>query len=611
MIPDRLDRITDIQAKQICDELREQIIDSVSRTGGHLASSLGVVELTVALHRVFDLNVDRLVFDVGHQCYAHKILTGRGELMHTLRQFGGISGFPKPKEHRADAFIAGHASNAVSVALGMARARTASKENYQVIVLMGDGALTGGLAYEGLSNAGQSGEPIIVVLNDNGMSITKNVGGVAEHLAQQRLKPQYLQLKKIYRRMTSHGTVGRKIYRVTRRMKQMFKDAVLSSGSVFETMGFTYLGPVDGHDVKQLTRLLHYARELERPVMLHIKTVKGKGYLPAEREPDRFHGIGAFCKEDGTLLSTSGKENFSTVFGNTMCELAAENDELCLITAAMQSGTGLDDFAVKYPSRFFDVGIAEEHAVAMAAGMAKQRVTPVFAVYSTFLQRSYDMLLHDVAIQNLHVVLGVDRAGLVGDDGETHHGVFDVAYLSTVPGMRIFCPANFEEMKAMLRYAVLKLDGPVAVRYPRGGEGNYRNMCGVTGSEIVRQGEDLTIVAYGTMINEALEAAGMLRENGKTARVLKLNSILPLDMESIRSCAQETGKLLIVEEVVEAGCVGQRIAAGLAVCGFSGVKIELANLGDRFIPQGTVQQLRALCGIDAQSLCKKAMEMIR
>jgi len=360
-----------------------------------------------------------------------------------------------------------------------------------------------------------------------------------------------------------------------------------------------------------LTRLLHYARELERPVMLHIKTVKGKGYLPAEREPDRFHGIGAFCKEDGTLLSTSGKENFSTVFGNTMCELAAENDELCLITAAMQSGTGLDDFAVKYPSRFFDVGIAEEHAVAMAAGMAKQRVTPVFAVYSTFLQRSYDMLLHDVAIQNLHVVLGVDRAGLVGDDGETHHGVFDVAYLSTVPGMRIFCPANFEEMKAMLRYAVLKLDGPVAVRYPRGGEGNYRNMCGVTGSEIVRQGEDLTIVAYGTMINEALEAAGMLRENGKTARVLKLNSILPLDMESIRSCAQETGKLLIVEEVVEAGCVGQRIAAGLAVCGFSGVKIELANLGDRFIPQGTVQQLRALCGIDAQSLCKKAMEMIR
>lgn len=610
MIPDRLDRITDIQAKQICDELREQIIDSVSRTGGHLASSLGVVELTVALHRVFDLNIDRLVFDVGHQCYAHKILTGRGELMHTLRQFGGLSGFPKPKEHRADAFIAGHASNAVSVALGMARARTVSEENYQVIALMGDGALTGGLAYEGLSNAGQSGEPLIVILNDNGMSITKNVGGVAEHLAQQRLKPQYLQFKKIYRRITSHGAVGRGIYRVTRRMKQMFKDAVLSSGSVFETMGFTYLGPVDGHDVKQLTRLLHYARELERPVMLHIKTVKGKGYLPAEREPDKFHGIGAFSKEDGGLLSKGKKESFSSVFGSTMCELAAENDELCLITAAMQSGTGLDGFAEKYPERFFDVGIAEEHAVAMAAGMAKQRVLPVFAVYSTFLQRSYDMLLHDVSIQNLHVVFGVDRAGLVGDDGETHHGVFDVAFLSTVPGMRIMCPANFEEMKAMLRYAVLKLEGPVAVRYPRGGEGNYLGLCGETGADVVRQGEDLTIVAYGTMINEALEAAELLNENGKSVRVVKLNSILPLDMEVIRYCAQETGNLLIAEEVVETGCVGQRIAAELALGGDNGIKITLANLGNRFIPHGTVPQLRALCGIDARSLCKKAMEMM-
>lgn len=610
MIPDRLDRITDIQAKQICDELREQIIDCVSRTGGHLASSLGVVELTVALHRVFDLNVDRLVFDVGHQCYAHKILTGRGELMHTLRKFGGISGFPKPNEHRSDSFIAGHASNAVSVALGMARARTIGKENYHVIALMGDGALTGGLAYEGLSNAGQSGEPIIVVLNDNGMSITKNVGGVAEHLAQQRLKPQYLQLKKIYRRMTSYGAVGRKIYRVTRRMKQMLKDAVLSSGSVFETMGFTYLGPVDGHDVKQLTRLLHYAKELERPVLLHIKTVKGKGYLPAEREPDKFHGIGAFNREDGSLLASSGKENFSTVFGSTMCELAAENDELCLITAAMQSGTGLDGFAEKYPDRFFDVGIAEEHAVAMAAGMAKQRAMPVFAVYSSFLQRSYDMLLHDVAIQNLHVVFGIDRAGLVGDDGETHHGVFDVAYLSTVPGMRILCPANFAEIKVMLRHAALDLDGPVAVRYPRGSEGNYRSMSGVSGSDIVREGRDLTIVAYGTMINESLEAAELLEENGKSARVLKLNSILPFDMEAIRSCAQETGNLLVAEEVVEAGCVGQRIAAELAVSGIDGVNIALVNLGNRFIPQGTVQQLRVLCGIDAQSLCKKAMEMM-
>lgn len=610
MIPERLDQITDAQAKQICEELREQIIDSVSRTGGHLASSLGVVELTVALHRVYDLNVDRLVFDVGHQCYAHKILTGRGALMHTLRQFGGISGFPKPKEHRADAFIAGHASNAVSVALGMARARTVNREDYQVIALMGDGALTGGLSYEGMSNVGQSGEPMVVILNDNGMSITKNVGGVAEHLAQQRLKPQYLQLKKIYRRMTSHGAVGRKIYRVTRRMKQMFKDAVFSAGSVFETMGFTYLGPVDGHDVKQLTRLLHYARELERPVMLHIKTVKGKGYAPAEREPDKFHGIGAFNKEDGSTVSSTGKANFSSVFGDTMCELAEENEGLCLITAAMQSGTGLNDFAARYPQRFFDVGIAEEHAVAMAAGMAKQRTLPVFAVYSSFLQRSYDMLIHDVAIQNLHVMFGVDRAGLVGDDGETHHGVFDVAYLSTVPGMRILCPSNFEELKAMLRYGALKLDGPVAVRYPRGGEGDFRKLSGVTGAAVVREGTDLTIIAYGMMINEALKAAELLNEKGKSVQVVKLNSILPLDMETVRSCAAATGRILVAEEVVEAGCVGQRIAAELALHGMGTVKVSLANLGNHFVPQGTVPQLRDLCGIDAQSLSKKAMEMM-
>lgn len=607
MIPERLNDITDLQAKQICDELRERIVDSVSKTGGHLASSLGVVELTVALHRVYDLNEDRLVFDVGHQCYAHKILTGRGALMNTLRQFGGISGFPKPKEHRSDAFIAGHASNAVSVALGMARARTINKENYHVIALLGDGALTGGLAYEGLSNAGQSGEPMVVILNDNGMSITKNVGGMAAHLANQRLKPQYLEFKKIYRRMTNHGAVGRGIYRVTHRAKKLVKDALLS-GSIFEGMGFTYLGPVDGHDVRQLTRLLHYAKELDGPVMLHIKTVKGKGYAPAEREPDKFHGVGAFHKEDGSLLSGGGKESFSSVFGKTMCELAKEREDLSLITAAMQSGTGLDQWAQQYPDRFYDVGIAEEHAVAMAAGMAKQRTIPVFAVYSSFLQRSYDMLLHDVAIQNLHVVFGVDRAGLVGEDGETHHGVFDVAYLSTVPGMRILCPANFAELREMLRYAVLKLNSPVAVRYPRGGEGAFHDMCGVTDAAVVRDGSDLTIVAYGTMVNEALKAAELLESKGKRAQVLKLNSILPLDMETILDCAQKTGHLLVAEECVDAGCVGRRIAAELTLGGKTQVNVTLANLGDRFVPQGTVAQLRALCGIDAQSLCKKALE---
>ena len=609
-IPERLHQLTDLQAKQLCDELRERILDSVSRTGGHLASSLGVVELTVAIHRVFDLNTDRLVFDVGHQCYAHKILTGRAGRMDTLRQLGGLAGFPKPREHRADAFIAGHASNAVSVALGMARARTLRGEQYQVLALMGDGALTGGLSFEGLSNAGQSGEPLIVILNDNGMSITRNVGGVASHLARQRLKPQYLRLKKVYRRLTSHGPVGRAVYRMTHRAKKLVKDALLT-GSVFEDMGFVYLGPVDGHDVTQLTQLLQYARELNCPVLLHVKTVKGKGYPPAEQEPDRFHGVSPFRKEDGAPLAEKSGLNFSAVFGETLCQLAQERDEVCAITAAMESGTGLEGFARAFPRRFFDVGIAEEHAAAMAAGMAKQRALPVFAVYSTFLQRAYDMLIHDVAIQGLHVVLAVDRAGLVGEDGETHHGVFDVAYLSSVPGMRILCPANYAELRAMLRHAVLELTGPVAVRYPRGGEGAFQTMCGSEGACVVRSGSDLTLIAYGTMVNEALTAAQLLEGQGVSAQVVKLNSIAPLDLETIALCVQRTGgRLLVAEECVDAGSVGRRILSELTLQGQPPHRAALVNLGHRFVPHGSVAQLRALCGIDGKSICSRGMEVM-
>ena len=608
MGPEQMNTLTDLQAKLLCDRLREQIIDSVSRTGGHLASSLGVVEATVAVHRVFDLETDRLVFDVGHQCYAHKILTGRGGQMDTLRKLGGLSGFPKPREHRADAFIAGHASNAVSVALGMARARSVSRENYCVLAMLGDGAMTGGLAYEGLSDAGQSGEQLVVILNDNGMSITKNVGGMARHLAQQRLKPQYLQFKKVYKRITGATAVGRGLYRFTHRAKQAVKNAVLHC-SMFEDMGFTYLGPVDGHDVNYLTRLLRYAKELHSPVLLHIKTVKGKGYLPAEREPNRFHGVGPFRVEDGAPLSAGG-ESFSSVFGDTLCQLAREREDLCAVTAAMPDGTGLVNFARKFPERFFDVGIAEGHAVAMAAGMAKQRAVPVAAIYSTFLQRAYDMLIHDVAIQGLHVVLGVDRAGLSGEDGETHHGVFDPAYLSSVPGMRIYCPASFEELRAMLRYAVEKVRGPVAVRYPRGGEGEFRALCGIEGASVIRPGTDVTIAAYGTMVNEAVEAARLLEEKGRSAQVVKLNSISPLDVDTVAACAKKTGRLLVAEECVDAGCVGRRIAAELTLRGAAGVRLALVNLGDRFVRQGTVPELRALCGIDGASIARRALEVM-
>lgn len=608
MGPEQLNTLTDIQAKLLCDQLRGQIISSVSRTGGHLASSLGVVEATVAVHRVFNLETDRLVFDVGHQCYAHKILTQRGDQMGTLRKLGGLSGFPKPREHRADAFIAGHASNAVSVALGMARARTLSGEDYSVLAMLGDGAMTGGLAYEGLSDAGQSREQLVVILNDNGMSITKNVGGVAQHLAQQRLKPQYLQFKKFYRRVTGATAVGRGLYRFTHRAKQAVKNAVLHC-SMFEDMGFTYLGPVDGHDVNYLTRLLRYAKELNSPVLLHIKTIKGKGYAPAEREPDRFHGVGPFRVEDGAPLSPGG-ESFSCVFGDALCRLARERDDVAAITAAMPDGTGLTGFAREFPSRFFDVGIAEGHAVSMAAGMAKQRMIPVAAIYSTFLQRAYDMLIHDVAIQNLHVVFGVDRAGLSGEDGETHHGVFDIAYLSSVPGMKIYCPASFEELRAMLRYAVEKVRGPVAVRYPRGGEGEFRALCGIEGASVIRPGTDVTIAAYGTMANEALEAARLLEEKGRSAQVVKLNSISPLDVDTVAACAKKTGRLVVAEECVDAGCVGRRLAAELALRGVAGLKLALVNLGDRFVRQGTVPELRALCGIDGASIARRALEVM-
>ena len=608
MLPQQYSEMTDQQARQLCQQLRVQMIQTVSKTGGHLASSLGVVEILVAVHRVFDLDVDRLVFDVGHQCYAHKLLTGRGSAMNTLRKFGGLSGFPKPHESRADAFIAGHASNSVSVALGMARARTVNKEDYSVLALIGDGALTGGLAFEGLADAGSSGEPLIVILNDNGMSITKSVGGVAAHLSRQRLKPQYLHLKKLYRSVTGKNAVGQAVYKVTHRAKKMVKDAILGY-SMFEDMGFTYLGPVDGHDVSYLTRMLRYAKELNCPVLLHVKTVKGKGYTHAERQPDQFHGVGPFDVEKGLAVSKAGGANFSSVFGETMCQLAEEKPELVAITAAMRLGTGLDEFARRYPQRFFDVGIAEGHAVAMTGGLAKQGALPVFAVYSTFLQRGYDMLIHDMALQNLHGILAVDRAGLVGEDGETHHGVFDVGFLSTVPGMQILCPASFAELRAMLRHAVCEMSGPVAIRYPRGGEGQWTQVAGVDGTTVIQEGTDVTLVAYGTMVDQVLQAAQLLEQRGHSAAVVKLNSIRPLDMGPIRRLCEQTGRLIVAEECNDSGCVGRTIISELALAGVP-VKAALVNLGDQFVPQGSVAQLREMTGIDGAGICQKAMEVI-
>ena len=590
----------------LCGLLRARILDVVSRTGGHLASSLGAVELIVAIHRVFDTGRDRLVFDVGHQCYAHKILTGRNAAMETLRSFGGLAGYPKPTESETDAFIAGHASNSVSVALGMARARTLQQKDYSVLALIGDGALTGGLAYEGLSDAGDSKEPLIVILNDNGMSITKSVGGVADHLARQRLKPQYLRFKRGYRKVMGATALGRGIYKVTHKVKTAVKETLLPC-SLFEDMGFTYLGPVDGHDVKRLTRLLKYARDLKGPVLLHVRTVKGKGYTPAERNPDQFHGVGRFCVETGEVLKGGGT-NFSAVFGQALCKMAEEDPRLCAITAAMQGGTGLNGFANRFPDRFFDVGIAEGHAVAMSAGMAKQGMLPVFAVYSTFLQRSYDMLIHDVALQGLHVVFAIDRAGLVGEDGETHHGLFDPAFLDTVPGMTVLCPSSYAELEAMLRHAVYEVKGPVAVRYPRGSQEDYQADSGQVKTAVLRTGKDITLAGYGITINALLDCAQRLEADGIQAEVLKLNTITPLDTAPVAASAAETGRLLVAEEAAQNCCVGQRLAAGLLERGVA-AKVAMVNTGPGFVTHGPVAKLRALCGLDGESLYHKALEV--
>ena len=600
-----LSRLTDQEGEALCARLRRELVEDVSQTGGHLASNLGSVELTAAIHRVFDTSVDRLVFDVGHQCYAHKLITGR--TLSTLRQYGGVAGFPKPGESVHDAFIAGHASNSVAVALGMARARDMLGEGYKVIALIGDGALTGGLAYEGLSNAGECGRQLLVILNDNGMSITPNVGGVAEHLAKQRLKPQYLTFKKYYRRIMNKTAPGRAVYKVTHRVKQALKQFLLPC-SMFEDMGFRYLGPVDGHNLPFLTRLLRYAREIDEPVLLHVKTVKGKGFLPAEENPDAFHGVAPFDPLTGKLKREPG-ENFSAVFGRTLTRLAAGDSRVCAITAAMSGGTGLEKFSQAFPGRFFDVGIAEGCAVSMAAGMAKQGAIPVFAVYSTFLQRAYDMLVHDVAIDNLHVVLGVDRAGLVGDDGETHHGLFDAAFLDTVPNMTVLAPASFAELEVMLERALFRIEGPVAVRYPRGGEGGYTGTGGEAPSVILRRGNDITLVSYGTEINQVLEAADLLERQGIQAEVVKLNQITPLIPDLVEQSVRRTGVLLVAEEQGARGCVGQRLAARLEEAGLP-ARVALVNCGEGFVPHGAASLLKRDLSLDGAGIFKKALEVL-
>lgn len=593
-------RLSKQEQNTLCGEIREFLIQKVSVTGGHLASNLGIVEATLAIHKVFDTAKDRLVFDVGHQSYVHKILTGRADQFDSLRRIGGLSGFPKPQESVHDAFIAGHASNAVSVALGMARARTQNGENHHVIALMGDGAMTGGLAYEGLNDTGASGEQVIVILNDNGMSINKNVGGISTHLSLLRLKPGYFTLKKVYRKVFSAIPGGKWIYRQTHRIKDFLKRSLIGT-PIFEEMGLNYLGPVDGHDVDKIAYLLRVAKELQGPTLVHIITQKGRGYKPAETRPEDYHGVGHFDPELGVSAVGSG-QTYSNVFGQTLAKIAAENPKVCAITAAMPSGTGLDRFAQDFSDRFYDVGIAEGHAVSMAAGLASGGMIPVVALYSTFLQRGFDMLLHDVALMQNHVIFAVDRAGLVGEDGPTHHGVFDVGYLRQIPGMVVLSPATAEELSQAMYDAVYLYQGPVAIRYPRG--------CCLDKAEISAFSAPIpdarvSLVAYGNMTEEITQAAHLLQKIGIPAQTVQINCIKPLDFEMLRQLTRNTKHIFVAEDTSENGCIGAAIAAEF------GSRVTTLNLGDKFIPHGTVKQLRTVAGLDAETIAAKVQEVLR
>lgn len=599
-------QLNECQREQLCREIREYLVSSVSETGGHLASNLGVVELSVALETVFDTGVDRLVFDVGHQSYVHKMLTGRKDDFSTLRQFGGMAGFPKPSESKADAFTAGHASSSVSIALGMARARTLQGEKHKVIALVGDGAATGGMIYEGLNDAAVSNEPMIVILNDNAMSIDHNVGGMASHLRNLRVKDKYLGMKKRYKSFLTKIPGGRGLHRLSVKLRDRLRRALIPA-NIFENMGFTYLGPVDGHDTERLIHLLQNAVDRNRPVVLHVFTQKGRGYEPAQEHPKLFHGIGKFDKVSGLPLKAP-VETFSDVFGKTLVSLAEHNEKLCAITAAMPGGTGLLPFKAKFPKRLFDVGIAEEHAVSMAGGLAKQGMVPVVALYSTFLQRSYDMILQDICMQKLHVVFAIDRAGLVGEDGETHHGIFDVGFLRQAPGMKILCPATKSELSAILQWAVEKQDGPVAIRYPRGGEqtGNTTPLWEKEGVVCHREGKDVTFITYGTLVAEAIKASEILAEKGVEATVLRLLRVDTFPAKTILAGITQSRKLVVMEEVCAHSGIKEALSMELPSCNVYGI-----DLGHRYVTHGSVQELYRFCGLDGQSVANYVLEELK
>lgn len=601
--PEDLKSLTLDELVKLCGEIRTELIGTVSMNGGHLASNLGVVELTVALHRVFDSPKDQLVWDVGHQCYTHKLLTGRRESFGTIRRYGGISGFTKPRESEHDPYGAGHSSTSISAAAGLARAKTLKGDDGYVVAIIGDGALSGGLAYEGLNNAGRSHDRLIIILNDNKMSISKNVGAMARHLALLRIKPWYFKVKDFVEKVLELTPFGSRLRNALVASKSAIKNALYHS-TIFEEMGLLYLGPVDGHNLQQTMRILERARSLKRPVLVHVMTVKGKGYTFAENNPGHFHGVSKFDVDTGDPISPVCADTYSEIFGRSLCLFAESDERICAITAAMTDGTGLTEFAKQYRNRFFDVGIAEEHAVVFAAGLARNGLVPVFSVYSTFLQRAYDQLIHDAALQKLKVVLAVDRAGVVGEDGETHQGIFDAAFLNGIPGMTVLSPATKDELQNGLYTAIYECEGPVAVRYPRGAPEKAPDGFEPTFSscDLFGDGKDVLLVTYGRLFFNAARAARTLKARGINAAVLKLNRITPLDPVCFEQ-AQKYKKVFFFEEGIKTGGIGEHFGYGLMERGFEGV-FRLNAVDGRFVGQGSVDKLLELLGLDADGMAK-------
>ena len=599
--PDDLKKLNTDELTRLCHEIREFLVDSVSETGGHLASNLGIVELTVALHTVFDVPKDKIIFDVGHQSYVHKILTGRANSFSTLRQFGGISGFPKRSESDCDVFNTGHSSTSISAALGLARGRDLDGDDYNVIAVFGDGALTGGMMYEAMNDAGHSNTPLILILNDNAMSISKNVGAVSRHLRKLRMSPVYFRSKHaVESALRKIPLCGKPIVSLIKKIKRFFRRLVIPT-TIFDDMGFTYMGPVDGHDMKSIIQCLEYVKGEKKPVFIHVQTKKGKGYAPAENNPQKFHGISAFDKQTGE--TKKGGETYSARFGSTMVKLAEQNQRVIAITGAMPNGTGLDEFQRRFKNRFFDVGIAEQHGVTLSAGLAASGYIPVIPLYSSFLQRAYDQTLHDVCLQNLHVVFPIDRAGIVGADGETHQGIYDISYLSHMPNMTILSPATLDQLEAMLDFAVNKFDAPIAIRYPRGGTEAKDIPADFTlgKAQLLQTGRDVTIIATGRMVKRAQEVASLA---GKSVEILALPTIKPLDEAAIIASAMKTGQVITIEDNVKTGGMGSMIATLLkekhVECTF-----RIFAFPNEPVTHGSIDELDKLYGLDTISIVSK------